>query len=179
MCDYNPLRFLGLRQPCSKLWANCPATDHCRIDGAEPKTTDEWKAWSGRRLSIKNICWFRGAFAQINSFKRILHDFPDFKDEQAVREKSNVVVLYYNGLIKAELRSLIEKAVQNKAGARLQTPIGNGYDRFRRVTPLEWQHLSNNPLMISRHEYANSKAVSETISYFGPDTRGDGYQGRF
>ncbi|UFH57008.1 DUF6973 domain-containing protein [Spirosoma sp. KNUC1025] len=101
-----------------------------------------------------------------NHLNRILHDFPDFKEEKAVREKSDIVLQYYNGLIKHELKPLIEQALKSKGSGKVaQSSFGN-------INTLEWQHLNNNPVMISRYYYASNKAVSETAYRFGNANEG-------
>ncbi|GAB3753693.1 hypothetical protein GCM10028817_19450 [Spirosoma pomorum] len=106
---------------------------------------------------------------------RIIHDFPDFKDEKSVRENSDVVVRYYNGLMKNELKPATEERLKGGAGAR----IG-----FGSLNDLEWQHLQNNASMISRYAYASTKAMSESSARYGsaPGAGGssgaqDGYPG--
>lgn len=98
---------------------------------------------------------------QKDQLKRILHDFPGFKGEQSVREKSDVVVQYYNGLIKAELQPAIESALKRKNGGRVtQSAFGS-------INSLEWQHLYNNASMISSYAYASQKAMAEAGARFG------------
>lgn len=100
--------------------------------------------------------------------KQIFHDFPDVKDEKGVREKSDLVVQYYNGLIKTYAKPEIEKAVKRKAGGR-QAARKAG---FGDLNPLEQQDLITNALMAGQYRIASRTATSETLSRFGTDADG-------
>ena len=105
--------------------------------------------------------------------KRILHDFPDFKNEQTVREKADVILQYYNGLIKSELKLAIEEALKRKGSGR----VANG--SFGNINSLEWQHLNNNPIMIPAYQWASQRALAETSARFGTvdeGLRGNAFQ---
>lgn len=106
-----------------------------------------------------------------DDLERILHDFPDFKEEKSVREHSDIVLQYYNGLIKNELSSAIEQALKTKGGGRLAS------GSFGRINSLEWQHLTNNPVMISKYNYASQKAEYEAGVRFGATSSWPPYSG--
>lgn len=106
-----------------------------------------------------------------SDLKRIFHDFPDIRSEQEIREKSDIVILYYNGLMKVEIEPAVEKAEKTKSGGRISA------SSFGSINSLEWNHLYNNPSMISRYYYASTKAIDETVYRFSGTDREDGQIG--
>ncbi len=105
--------------------------------------------------------------------KKIFHDFPDIKSEQGVREKSDVIILYYNGLLKIDIKPAVEKAEKAKSGGRLMASSIS----FGSINSLEWANLYGNITMIGSYRYASTRAVDETIYRFSEDDRRDGYLG--
>jgi hypothetical protein len=106
-----------------------------------------------------------------NDLEKIFHDFPDIKSEQEVREKSDIVILYYNGLMKVEIKPAVEKAEKAKSGGRV------GASSFGSINSFEWNHLYNNASMISRYYYASTRAQEETVYRFPNPDRLDGFIG--
>lgn len=107
----------------------------------------------------------------VSHLKRILRDFPDFKSEQSVREKSDVVLQYYNGLVKVELKAAIDEALKGKKGGRVAASMD--------MNQLEWQHLYDNPTMIPSYQSASESAIAETLSRFSTtadDIRANAFQ---
>lgn len=106
-----------------------------------------------------------------HDLKRILHDFPDFNDERSVREKSDVVLQYYNGLMKTEIKPAIQQALKTKGGrkgARIRSPFN-----FGQINSLEWEHLLTNISMIPGYSYASNEAVRQTSARFGTTADGE------
>lgn len=103
-----------------------------------------------------------------NHLNKIMHDFPDIKTEAQIREKSDIIVQFYNGLLKVEVLPIIEKASKAKAGGRVAS------SPFGQLNPLEEQHLANNLSMVTRYRYASLKAISEREARYGVDLDSDG-----
>jgi hypothetical protein len=100
--------------------------------------------------------------------KRILKDFPSIKTVHDIREKSDIVLTYYNALLKAETLPLLIEAATKKKKLRSTSSMSD-------MNPYESSIVWNHPLWALQYFQASQAALS-LFSYFTDGTSGNATQ---